>query len=239
MPSYIHSHVHPEKLDAARGEFVLLPTFRLPNLIHSRSGNSKWLTEISHRNPVWINTGDARALGVKTDDLVRLETEIGHFVDKVWVTEGVRPGVVCCSHHIGRWRRQQDPQGNRWAVNTVRLEREGRRWRMSTLSGPQPSDSTDPDTRRLWWRDGGVHQNITHAVHPDPLSGMHCWHQKVRVVRAGPDDRYGDVVVDLDKSQAVFREWLSWTRGDRAPPGLRRPLWFNRPLRPTDEAYRR
>ena len=97
----------------------------------------------------------------------------------------------------------------------------------------------DPDTRRLWWRDGGVHQNITHAVHPDPLSGMHCWHQKVRVARAGPDDRYGDVVVDLDKSQAVFREWLSWTRGDRAPADLRRPLWFNRPLRPTDDAYRR
>ncbi|HEX5009399.1 MAG TPA: molybdopterin dinucleotide binding domain-containing protein [Planctomycetota bacterium] len=239
VPGYVHSHVHPERLDAARGEFVLLPTFRLPNLIHSRSGNSKWLTEISHRNPVWINAADARALGLKTDDLVRLETEIGHFIDKVWVTEGVRPGVVCCSHHIGRWRRAQDPHANRWATNTVRLERDGRRWRMSTVSGPQPSDSADPDTRRLWWRDGGVHQNITHAVHPDPLSGMHCWHQKVRVTPAGPDDRYGDVVVDLDKSQAVFREWLSWTRGDRAPAGLRRPLWFNRPLRPTDEAYRR
>ena len=115
LPGYVHSHVHPERLDAARGEFVLLPTFRLPNLIHSRSGNSKWLTEISHRNPVWINSADARALGLKTDDLVRLETEIGHFIDKVWVTEGVRPGVVCCSHHIGRWRRPQDPQANRWA----------------------------------------------------------------------------------------------------------------------------
>ena len=38
-------------MDAARGEMVLLPTFRLPTLIHTRSGNAKYLNEISHRNP--------------------------------------------------------------------------------------------------------------------------------------------------------------------------------------------
>ncbi len=237
-PTYIRSHVHPSRIDRGRGQFCLLPTFRLPNLIHSRSGNSKWLAEISHRNPVWMNAGDAAAAGLSTDDLVRVETEIGHFVDRLWVTEAVRPGVVCCSHHIGRWRRSQDPLANRWAVNTVRIERDGRRWRMSTVAGVQAGETSDPDTRRIWWRDGGVHQNITHAVHPDPVSGMHCWHQKVTVARAGADDRYGDVVVDMDKSQAVYREWLAMTRPDAGPPGLRRPLWFNRPLRPTDEAYR-
>ena len=35
---------------------VLLPTFRLPTLIHTRSGNAKWLYEISHSNPLWIHT---------------------------------------------------------------------------------------------------------------------------------------------------------------------------------------
>jgi anaerobic selenocysteine-containing dehydrogenase len=238
VPTYIRSHVHPQNLDRERGEFCLLPTFRLPNLIHSRSGNSKWLMEISHRNPIWMHTSDAARLGVRTDDLLRIETEIGHFVDRVWVTEAVRPGVVCCSHHIGRWRRAQDPQGNRWAVNTVAFQKEGSRWRMRTVSGPQPGETSDPDTQRIWWRDGGVHQNITHAVHPDPVSGMHCWHQKVTVHRAGAEDTYGDVVVDMEKSQRVYREWLSWTRPGAGPAGLRRPLWFNRPLRPADEAYR-
>jgi anaerobic selenocysteine-containing dehydrogenase len=238
LPTYVRSHVHPANMDRERGEFCLLPTFRLPNLIHSRSGNSKWLTEISHRNPVWIHTGDAARLGLRTDDLARVETDIGHFVDRVWVTEAVRPGVVCCSHHIGRWRREQDPLANRWAANTVAFERRGDRWHLKTAAGVQASESSDPDTRRIWWRDGGVHQNLTHAVHPDPVSGMHCWHQKVRVARAGPDDHYGDVVVDAARSQAVYREWLAWTRPERGVPGLRRPLWFNRPLRPTDEAYR-
>ncbi len=238
LPTYIRSHVHPSQLDAARGEMCLLPTFRLPNLIHSRSGNAKWLVEISHRNPVWLHTSDAARLGVSTGELVRLETEIGHFVDRVWVTEAVRPGVVCCSHHIGRWRRPQDPQANRWVMNTVAIERQGSVWRMRTTSGPEASASADADTTRIWWRDGGVHQNITHAVHPDPVSGMHCWHQKVRVVRAGPDDRYGDVVVDSARSQAVYERWKALTRPQAGPPGLRRPLWLNRPLRPTDEAYR-
>ena len=238
-PTYIRSHVHPANLDRNKGEFCLLPTFRLPNLIHSRSGNAKWLAEISHRNPVWINATDARALGIVTDDLVRVETDIGHFVDRAWVTEGVRPGVVCCSHHIGRWRREQDPSANRWATNTVRIEKHGSVWRMSRVSGVEASETSDADTARIWWRDGGVHQNITHGVHPDPVSGMHCWHQKVRVAKAGAEDHYGDVSVDMAKSQAVYREWLAMTRPDAGPPGLRRPLWFNRPLRPVDEAYRR
>ena len=60
LPGYIHSHVHRDALDAARGEMLLLPTFRLPTLIHTRSGNAKYLNEISHRNPVWIHTSDAK-----------------------------------------------------------------------------------------------------------------------------------------------------------------------------------
>ena len=40
----------------AQGEvYTLLPIFRLPNLIHTRSGNAKFLYEISHKNPLWVN----------------------------------------------------------------------------------------------------------------------------------------------------------------------------------------
>ncbi|HET9221447.1 MAG TPA: molybdopterin-dependent oxidoreductase, partial [Roseiflexaceae bacterium] len=69
LPAYIRSHVHPEKIDRAANEAVLLSTFRLPTLIHTRSGNAKWLYEISHKNPVWIHTSDAARLGLDTGDL--------------------------------------------------------------------------------------------------------------------------------------------------------------------------
>ena len=40
-------------------------------------------------------------MGLETGDLVRVTTEIGHFVNRAWVTEGIAPGVVACSHHLG------------------------------------------------------------------------------------------------------------------------------------------
>src|SRR5690606_2534549 len=100
LPEYIRSHVHPDEIDRNNGEHVLISTYRLPTLIHTRSGNAKWLLEISHSNPTWVHTSDAARLGAKSGDLVRVETEIGHFVDRIWVTEGIRPGVIACSHHL-------------------------------------------------------------------------------------------------------------------------------------------
>ncbi|MGH7310564.1 MAG: hypothetical protein ACREK6_17925, partial [Candidatus Rokuibacteriota bacterium] len=81
-------------------------------------------------------------------------------------------------------------------------------------------------------------QNLTFPVQPDPVSGQHCWHQKVSVSRPDPDDRYGDIVVDTDKAHQVYREWLSLTRPAPGPGNLRRPLWLPRAFRPADEAYR-
>ena len=80
LPGYIRSHVHWKDLDRGRGEYILVPTFRLPTMIHTRSGNAKWLNEISHCNPLWVHTEDAAALGLRTGGLVKVTTAIGYFV---------------------------------------------------------------------------------------------------------------------------------------------------------------
>ena len=238
VPGYVKSHIHADALDKSRNEYVLVPTFRLPNLIHSRSGNAKWLVEIAHKNPIWLSTPDAERLGLRTGDLAKLVTDIGWFIDKVWVTEAIRPGVIACSHHIGRWKLEGGQGANSWAASTVRIEESAPgQWRMRQVAGVEPFASADPDSSRIYWRDGGVHQNITHAVHPDPISGMHCWHQRVRVEKPAAGERYGDLFVDTGKSFAQYQEWLALTRPADRPDGLRRPLWFLRPLRPADEAY--
>jgi len=93
---------------------------------------------------------------------------------------------------------------------------------------------------RVWWSDVGVHQNATFEVHPDPISGMHCWHQAVRVEKAHPEDKHGDVTVDTKKAHESFHEWLAKTRkaSEHSPDGNRRPMWMPRPLKPTKEAYK-
>jgi anaerobic selenocysteine-containing dehydrogenase len=238
IPTYIKSHIHEEKMDRSKGDYPLVPTFRLPTLIHSRSGNAKWLYEMSNRNPIWMHPDDAKKFGVETGDLLRINTDIGYFVDKVWVTEGMRPGVVACSHHLGRWRRPEDPAGNRWATALVDITNDGKGgWSMKQKTGIYPFKSKDKDSARVFWSDGGVHQNITFPVHPDPISGMHCWHQKVRIERARPEDSYGDIFVDTNKSMEIYREWLSMTRPAPGPDGLRRPLWLKRALKPSLETF--
>jgi anaerobic selenocysteine-containing dehydrogenase len=236
IPTYIKSHVHPESLH--EDQTVLISTFRLPVQIHTRSANAKWLDEIAHTNPLWIHTSHAARLGLTTGELVRVETEIGHFVVRAWVTEGIRPDVVACSHHMGRWK--LSVEGQRQMMATVALDQQGERWGLKRERGVAPYESSDADTMRIWWTDVGVHQNLTFPVHPDPISGMHCWHQAVRVRKAEATDKYGDISVDVGKSHEVYLKWLRMTRpaGTHSPDGTRRPYWLLRPLKPAREFYR-
>ena len=238
IPGYIRSHVHWTEIDRSKGEMLLLPTFRLPTLIHTRSGNAKWLYEISNQNPIWIHPHDATKFGVATGDLLKINSEIGYFIDKVWVTEGIRPGVIACSHHLGRWRLGEDAAGSRWASAVVNLTQPAPgQWKMRQVHGVQPFQSDDPDSARIWWEDAGVHQNLIFPVQPDPISGQHCWHQKVRVERPGADDRYGDIFVDTTLAHQVYRRWLALARPAPGPGNLRRPLWLARVYRPDTAAF--
>ncbi len=260
MPGYVESHVRAGNLHRTESpsptlpsvsaprkpsegilepNFVLIPTFRLPTLVHTRSANAKWLYELSNTNPVWMHTSDAERLGLATGDLVRVSTRIGHYVNRLWVTEAIRPGVVACSHHLGRWRLGDENAVDKGAAAKVsREELEPGVFQFRRIADIGPYASADPDTKRIWWTEGGVHQNLTFCVQPDPISGQHCWHQLVRVVRAGHGDRYGDVVVDTNKSMEAYHEWLALTRPAPGPGGLRRPLWMDRVIRPSDEAFR-
>ena len=238
LPRYIRSQVHWKRMDVEDGEMALLPTFRLPTLIHTRSGNAKWLQEISHTNPLWIHPDDAARLEIANGGLARVSTRIGHFVLRAWVTEGIHPGVVACSHHTGRWRMHRSIGGERLSTSLVEIERNDGTFLFRQKEGTGPFESEDPDTERIWWKEAGVNQNLTFPVQPDPVSGMHCWHQKVRVEVAHPGDRYGDIYVDTQKSVAVYEEWLEKTKPAPGPGGLRRPLWLNRPMHPVPSTYR-
>jgi anaerobic selenocysteine-containing dehydrogenase len=236
IPTYIRGHIHPQNLEA--DQTILISTFRLPIQIHTRSSNAKWLNEIAHTNPLWLHTSHAAKLGVRTGDLVRVETEIGYFVVRAWVTEGIKPGIVACSHHMGRWKIHET--GQKQMMATVKLDHDGDRWGLKREAGVGPYKSSDKDTLRIWWNDVGVHQNLTFPVHPDPISGMHCWHQAVRVRKAEATDNYGDIHVDTAKSHEVYKKWLAQTRPAQkySPNGERRPYWMLRPLKPARQFYK-
>ncbi len=218
-PGYIPSHVARSQIDLDAGDLVLIPTFRLPTLIHTRSGNAKYLNEISNTHPLWLNSVDAARHGVATGDLVRLYTSIGHLVARVWVTEGIRPG---CARSPTTWaagacttpRAAGGCRG--WSTSPIPTGRT--RGGCATAAGWSPS----PPTTRTRSGSGGPTPACTRTSRsgssPTRGRGMHCWLQKVRLEPARADDRYGDVYVDADRSQQVYRDWLAKTR-PRVGPG--------------------
>lgn len=54
----------------------MLPVLRLPTLTHTRSGNAKYLYEISHDHPLWMNPGDVDILAFETGEIIRISTGV-------------------------------------------------------------------------------------------------------------------------------------------------------------------
>ena len=92
---------------------------------------------------------------------------------------------------------------------------------MRVFHGATAWESSDPDTSRIWWSEVGVTQNLTHAVHPDPISGVHCWLQKVTLRKAAADEKAGDVFVDTNTLDGK----ISRMAGDDPPRRKSQPGW--------------
>ncbi len=89
-------HIYWRRLDREADEFALLPNFRLPTLIHTRSPTSSGCTRSRTRTRCGWPPGRRQAYGCRDGRPGEVRTRIGHFVKRVWVTEGIRPGVVAC-----------------------------------------------------------------------------------------------------------------------------------------------
>ncbi len=270
---HITTHVHHSYMKEDNA-FALNPIYRLSYNIHTRSVNAKWLMEISqNHNPVWIYEGDAKRLGIKKGDPIKVWVvdsltgiKTGYFVGMAIPTQATRPGVLACSHHSGRWRvrntvkvdgfsqeltimsygsaladvkeHQKEMWSVRWKDGVYRYEVK-RKHNDKNIKWPYPE--MNADIKEVWWNGAtGVWQNAVFPANPDPLSGMHCWHKKVLVEKAGPEDRIGDVVVNTEATFKVYQAWRDQlTRPAPGPNGLRRPKWFKRPWYPhTDKSYR-
>ncbi|MCB9524237.1 MAG: molybdopterin-dependent oxidoreductase [Myxococcales bacterium] len=191
--------------------------------------------------------------------------ESGYFIAQCQPTEGQAPGTLSCSHHAGRWRVMNDIQVegfdtplhmNRMGTPEVEIKEQGTVRTMHPVAGIQPFAvkahkefgekgwpyaEFNHDLHNIKW-DGlsGVWQNATHHPHPDPLSGMHCWHQKVVLEKPGPGEKVGDLKVDIQATYDTYKAWRDkLTRPAPGPGGLRRPEHLKRPWVPlTRSAYK-
>jgi anaerobic selenocysteine-containing dehydrogenase len=153
MPSWTPIPEHEAKSD----DDLILTTYKFATQIHSRSVNCKYLTEIFHNNPAWINPVTAAAKGIANGDMIKLKSEFGEIETKARVTPAVVPGTVAIAHHCGHW------EYGRYASGKKPPEAAGRR-------------GGDDDLKRIWWSDErGVHPNWLIGNKADPISGQMRW----------------------------------------------------------------
>jgi len=145
LPTWSQAPEHL-KMDA---KDLILTTFKVAAQIHSRSANCKWLTEIYHDNPGWINPVSAEMLGIADGDAIMVKSSVGEIRTKARVTPAVVPGVVAISHHCGHW------EYGRYASNKK-----------------APGAANDDDFKRKWWSDNGAHPNWIIPNSPDPINGQ-------------------------------------------------------------------
>jgi anaerobic selenocysteine-containing dehydrogenase len=191
--------------------------------------------------------------------------EAGYFVAQCQPTEGMAPGVLACSHHAGRWRvvDRVDVAGFEQPLHVMRagapkaeVKEQGTQRGLRYTQGIEPFTPTETrefgekgwpfaafnqDLDNISW-DGlsGVWQNAVHHPHPDPISGMHCWHQKVLLEKVGAGERIGDLKVDIQATFATYQAWRDQLcRPAPGPGGMRRPEHLKRPWVPlTRAAYK-
>ena len=156
-----HTYVPIPEQEKMGSKDLILTTYKVPVQIHSRSANCKWLTEMYHDNPAMINTKTAKMLGIKNGDKIKVKSEIGEITTTANVTEGVVPGVIAISHHVGHWEYGRYASGNK-----------------APLAGDD-----DPDLKLKWWKTYGVHPNWIIPNRMDPINGQMRWMDNVVKVR--------------------------------------------------------
>jgi len=134
---------------------LVLTTYKTAVHTHSRTTHCKWLVEMKHDNPAWINTKTADARGIKQGDSIRVKSDTGEFVTTAHVTEGIIPGIIAVSHSLGRKYSGVYGSGE-----------------SSPIDG---GAKADPDAKNIWWDKHGTHPNVAIPNWSDPISGTQRW----------------------------------------------------------------
>jgi anaerobic selenocysteine-containing dehydrogenase len=144
LPSWMPIPEHEKK----GADELVLTTYKVNVQTHSRSQSSKWLTELYHRNPAWINPATAAARGVADGDAITVTSAVGSINTTARITEGIHPDVIAISNHCGHWA-----YGEYASLEETH------------------SHVCEPNCQQIWWNENGVHPNWIIPNAGDPISG--------------------------------------------------------------------
>ena len=151
LPSYVPVEAHGEMKET---DFILI--VYQPNVMTQRLANAKWLAEILHASPLWINLRTGQEMGLKNGDRVKITSAAGSLNVPVRLTHGLHPKALVLPEGLGH--------------------RE-----LGKIARAKKHKSKDFDTQELWWEEQGNGVN-PHEVIParfDPAAGGAAWNDTV------------------------------------------------------------
>jgi anaerobic selenocysteine-containing dehydrogenase len=147
LPSYVPVKNHQETKET---DFFL--TVYRPNVLTLRLANSKWLAEILHASPLWMNLRSAQAMGLKNGDRVKVTSSAGSLTVPIRMTHGIHPKVVALPEGLGHTA-------------------------LGKIARAIKYKSSDFDTNELWWEQegNGANPNSVIPAQLDPAAGGTAW----------------------------------------------------------------
>jgi thiosulfate reductase/polysulfide reductase chain A len=160
LPTYVPIPDH----QAMKPGDLILTTFKVNVQSHSRTQNCKWLTEIYHDNPAWLNPATAAGLGIADGDAITVRSEVGEIESTARVTPAIVPDTIAISFHCGHWEYGRYASGKKAPL----------------------AEGDTPAHEEIWWTDKGVNPNWIIPNKPDPINGQQCWMDTVvQVTKSG------------------------------------------------------
>lgn len=205
MPIWFQPIEHKKLAD----DQLIMTSFKWNVHNHGRTMNLKWLAEIVHSNPAWLNPATAAKFGIKDGDWIELTGYHSEMLDEisphlkrgeaaangkrvagqmrvpVVLMEGIHPNAIAMSNSCGHWQYT--------SVATARKNRPG-----NHLAGSDGETWRDRDwEENMWWQDdsggdpakwkqntgNGWNQNQILPVAPDPVTGQQAFHSTVVTIR--------------------------------------------------------
>lgn len=138
-----------EGADLNNGKLILVTYSK--NVAARLNPNAKWLAEIFHENPLWINRKTAERLGIANGEKVEISSNGKKKTVVARLTDSVHPEVVSIARDLGHWEYGHVAKSERFK-------------------------SPDADTSLIWWRDEkSFHVNWFVEEGKDLISGGRGW----------------------------------------------------------------
>lgn len=186
---------------------LIMTSFKWNVHNHGRTMNLKWLAEIVHTNPAWLNPQTANRMGLRSGDWIEITAYFSKMLEKqaphlvhgerdsdgrievsrlrvpIVTMEGIHPSAIAMSNSCGHWQYTNVAKGKK-----TDGENSGH------LVGSDTATYRDADwERNMWWEDhsagdrnkwvqntgNGWNQNQIMPIAPDPVTGQQAFHSTV------------------------------------------------------------